>query len=97
MFALVSLLRIYAYLRAVWIYPRLKNAHTLLEGEITSVKGEEKGSSPITIYFKFKSPQNRWIYGKERIYRRKRKNIERPAIGSLVSVLYADDRAYMML
>lgn len=83
------------------IYPRLAQEGILLEGEITAIRGEERGKSVKNYYviveYAFLSPGKHRLTGQVEAIRGELQGKELPPIGTPVTILYADDNAHVML
>jgi hypothetical protein len=92
---------IWRYLRAKRIYQRLLTNSILLEGDITSIRGEEraKGSGLyiVMVRYQFESPHGKRLKGYSEALRNDLKGVALPLVGTPVTVLYADDSAHTVL
>jgi hypothetical protein len=92
---------IWRYLRAKRIYQRLLTNSILLEGEITSIRGEERAKSSgcyiVMVRYQFESAHGKRLKGYSEALRNDLKGVALPPVGTPVTVLYADDGAHTVL
>jgi hypothetical protein len=92
-------LNMISYVLARRRYRRLIKSGALLTGKIVQATGEVRGARRVfclTITYAFQTPGGRWLKGRQTRQREDlRDNL--PACDTPVHILYADDRAYVML
>lgn len=82
-------------------YLRLKSKGILLDGELVDIKEEKVGryktDHRLNVTYRFQTPDGRTLTRKQCKIRNDLRLVKLPAVGTPVSVLYADDDAVVML
>lgn len=109
--ALTGLVCAYVSLAMIWLlisgvrglfhYHTLKRKNIVIDGELIEVKEEKVGRNKtehnLNVTYRFQTPDGRILTRKQSKIRNDLRSAKPPPIGSPVSVLYADDNAFVML